>query len=77
MSARTIKASEFKAKCLKLMDEVNETGEIVTITKNGRTVAQLFPAPERRRSIVGLHKGRGRVLGDIVGPFHDEWGDKA
>ena len=33
---RTIKASEFKAKCLKLMDEVAETGEPVVITKNGR-----------------------------------------
>jgi prevent-host-death family protein len=76
VSTRTVTASEFKAKCLKLMDEVNETSEIITITKNGRPVAQLFPAPDRRKSIVGLHKGRGRILGDIVGPFHEEWGEK-
>ncbi len=76
MALRTISASEFKAKCLKLMDEVNETGEIITVTKKGKPVAQLFPAPERRKSIVGLHKGRGAILGDIIGPFHEEWGEK-
>ena len=32
---QTIKASEFKAKCLRLMDEVNHTGEGIIITKNG------------------------------------------
>ena len=36
---QTMKASEFKAKCLKLMDEVNETGEEVIITKNGKPVS--------------------------------------
>ena len=73
MAARTVKASEFKAKCLQLMDEVNETGEVLTITKNGKPVAQLFPAPEHRPSILGLHKGRGRILGDIDGPTGEAW----
>ena len=38
---RMIKASEFKAKCLKLMDEVAENGEEIVITKNGKPVAKL------------------------------------
>ena len=41
--ARTIKASEFKTKCLKLMDEVAESGEAIVITKNGRPVSRLTP----------------------------------
>lgn len=41
--AKTIKASEFKAKCLKLMDEVAESGEEIVITKNGRPVSRLTP----------------------------------
>jgi len=57
---RSIKASEFKAKRLKLMDEVAGTGEPVVITKNGRPVAQLGPVGRRRRSIWGLHKGQDR-----------------
>jgi prevent-host-death family protein len=40
---RTLKASEFKAKCLKLMDEVAESGEAIVITKNGKPIAQLGP----------------------------------
>ncbi|MFP6743998.1 MAG: type II toxin-antitoxin system Phd/YefM family antitoxin, partial [Alphaproteobacteria bacterium] len=52
---KTIKASEFKAKCLKLMDEVAETGQPLVITKNGRAVAQLGPVIARRRTLAGLH----------------------
>jgi hypothetical protein len=31
--------------------------------------------PERRKGIFGLHKGKGRVLGDIIAPAADpeEW----
>ena len=34
---RTMKASEFKAKCLQLMDEVAKSGEEIVITKYGQT----------------------------------------
>ncbi len=44
---RTIKASEFKAKCLRLMDEVAENGEEIIITKNGKPVAKLTAYRER------------------------------
>ncbi len=47
---RTIKASEFKAKCLKLMDEVAENGEEIVITKNGRPTAKLVAYWEKPRS---------------------------
>ena len=37
---KTLKASEFKARCLALMDEVARTGEEVVITKNGVAVSK-------------------------------------
>jgi prevent-host-death family protein len=40
---RTIKASEFKAKCLQILDEVKATGEPVLVTKRGETIARLIP----------------------------------
>jgi prevent-host-death family protein len=43
MSAREIKAGEFKAKCLKLMDEVAATGEAIVITKRGKPIARIEP----------------------------------
>ncbi len=72
---QTIKASEFKAKCLALMDEVARTGEPIQVTKNGRPVAELRPvAPARPASPFGWHKGQLRELGDIMEPVDaDEW----
>jgi prevent-host-death family protein len=65
----TIQASLFKAKCLALMDQVARTGETIVVTKNGRPVAELRPhRPPRTKSLFGLHKGRAKILGDIVEP---------
>jgi len=44
---KTINASEFKARCLALLDEVFETGEVLTVLKHGRPVAQLVPPSPR------------------------------
>lgn len=70
---KTIKASEFKAKCLKLMDEVAETGETIVITKNGKEVAELHPAKTRVTSLYGAHKGMFEIKGDIISPIDVEW----
>lgn len=71
----TIKASEFKARCLSLMDAVAATGEVLIITKNGRPVAQLGPIQAvRAPSPFGWHRGQIRVLGDIIAPMaSDDW----
>ena len=37
---QTIQASEFKAKCLSLMDKVATTGETLVVTKNGKPVME-------------------------------------
>ncbi len=70
---KSIKASEFKAKCLKLMDQVAETGETLVITKNGRPVAELRPAKRRLESLFGAHKGLIEITGDIIAPLDEDW----
>ena len=70
---RTIKASEFKAKCLKLMDEVAESGREIIITKNGRPVSRLAPYRKRPDTFFGADKGKIKILGDIVSPLDVEW----
>ena len=75
--ARTIKASEFKAKCLKLMDEVAESGEEIVITKNGRPVSRLTPFRGKTQMIFGRHRNNIRILGDIVEPMPAGWFDDA
>lgn len=66
----TIQASEFKAKCLGLMDQVARTGETIVVTKNGKPVAELRPhRPPRAKTLFGLHKGRITIHGDIISPI--------
>jgi len=78
ITARTIKASEFKAKCLKLMDEVAESGEEIVITKNGRPVSRLAPCREPSSGLFfGRNRDNIRILGDIVSPMPPEWYEKA
>ena len=69
----SIKASEFKAKCLRLMDEVARTGDSLVITKNGTPVAMLAPYSKKRASLAGLHRGAVEILGDIVSPIDEPW----
>ncbi len=74
--ARTIKASEFKARCLKLMDEVAESGEEIVITKNGRPVSRLTPYRKRPTLPFGRNRDKIRILGDIVAPMPADWFDE-
>lgn len=43
---RTIAAGQFKAQCLRLLDEVAETGETIVVTKRGKAVAKIEPMDE-------------------------------
>ncbi len=71
--SRTMKASEFKAKCLGLMDEVAENGGEIVITKNGKPVAKLTAYHERPKTLFGIDRGRMRIVGDIISPIDVEW----
>lgn len=73
LGTHTIKASEFKAKCLKLMDVVAETGQELIISKNGRPVARLVPYHRKPESLFGIDKAKLEILGDIIEPLDVEW----
>jgi prevent-host-death family protein len=65
---KTIPAGQFKAVCLRVMDEVNKTREPITITKKGKPVAKLMPADTPVKDVFGCMRGRLEILGDIVAP---------
>jgi prevent-host-death family protein len=69
-TTRTIPAGEFKARCLKLMDEVAATGEEIVVTKRGKPVAKLVRAETvaPRKFEFGYMKDTFDIVGDIVGP---------
>ena len=72
-TTRVIKASEFKARCLKLMDEVAEHGGEIIITKNGHPTARLVAYREKPNTLFGIDRGKLEILGDIVSPIDVEW----
>lgn len=68
----TIQASEFKAKCLALMDAVAASGETWVVTKNGKPVAELRPySGGRVESPFGLHPEL-ELHGDVVAPLEED-----
>jgi prevent-host-death family protein len=55
---KLIGAAEFKANCLRILDEVERSGEPVTVTKRGRPVAELKPVKKKQRAFTfGCMKG--------------------
>ncbi len=69
-----ISAAQFKAKCLKLIDEVAATRKPVVITKRGKALAKLVPIEdETLPPLFGYMKGTIQILGDIVNVPHDAW----
>lgn len=72
---RTIPAGEFKAKCLQLMDEVNEKNLTLIITKRGKPVMRASAAPPVEkpfRPLWGRTPGI-KILRDIMEPL--DWPD--
>lgn len=74
MPARQIPITQFKAGCLKLLDQVSKSGQPLVITKRGKPLAQVTRVVEKTRPLMGRMKGTAEVVGDIVYfDTSDEW----
>ena len=66
---QTINASDFKARCLAILDRVQATGERIVILKRGRPVAELRPLT---RAATGYPqselRGTVTILDDVIAP---------
>ena len=72
MAQHSISASQFKSRCLALMDAVAAGGEPLLITKNGKPVAELHPVRGGRPPLPwGIGAG-GRISGNILAPVLDD-----
>lgn len=69
-----VSISEFKAKCLALIDEVNKTKKPLRITRHGKIVAEVVPPTPtaKGRNFLGSGADTFDILdSDIVGPIID------
>ena len=73
-----IAITEFKAKCLAILEEVRKTGRPIRVTRHGKPVADVVsPAGVvvDRDAWIGSMKDSVKILGDIISPASDpsEW----
>jgi prevent-host-death family protein len=72
-----VSISQFKAKCLGLLEQVRLTRKPLRVTKFGKPVADIVPATtvQDRAAWIGSMKGKFEILGDIVSPANEpeEW----
>ncbi len=67
MKDRLISATEFKAHCLSLLDEIEDHGGTITVTKRGRPVATISQVKKQPwKSPKGIWAGKAKIVGDIV-----------
>jgi prevent-host-death family protein len=71
---KEITATQFKAQCLRLLDEVAETGETLVVTKHGRPVARVEPSrrPDDLRGSVEINMTDEELIHFSVGPWDME-----
>ena len=72
-SIQEVAISEFKAKCLSLLDQVSKTKTPLRVTRRGKAIADVIPAsPEtEERSWIGSMSDSVEITGDIVSPVID------
>jgi prevent-host-death family protein len=72
---RTMPAGEFKARCLRVMEDVRKYRTPVVITKKGRPVAKLVPHDAAATDVFGCMAGTARIVGDVEAPVlpADAW----
>jgi len=70
---REVGISEFKTKCLSILEEVRKTRKPVRVTRFGKPIAEIVPPAPRKRwkRPLGSLAGTIRIVGDIVGPISD------
>jgi prevent-host-death family protein len=69
---KEIAISEFKAKCLALLDEVQKTKQPIRVIRRGKPIAEVSPAsPPETNDWIGSMKGRMEIPGDLVSPAAD------
>ncbi len=70
--------AEFKANCTRLLRELSEDGQEITVTSRGKPVA-VVSAPEarpKRKSAFGMLKGTVTIHGDLDEPLAPDWEEK-
>jgi prevent-host-death family protein len=69
-----IAISEFKTKCIAVLERIRKTRTPIRITRRGRPIAEVVPlsSVQKRSAWIGSMKDSVQILGDIISPANDK-----
>jgi len=70
---RSVPATEFKTRCLALLEEVRETRQPLLVTRHGKPVVEITPYLPKNAARVNPLKGSIVFQGDLISPLEDKW----
>jgi prevent-host-death family protein len=70
---KSVRATEFKARCLALLEEVRETRRPLLVTRHGKPVAEIFPYVHRNAANVNPLKDSIVFQDDLISPIEAKW----
>lgn len=76
---KNLAISDFKARCLEVINDMQIDGNPVVVTKRGKPVARVVPISSKGSKLNALQevaetfRGRGEIVGDIVSSIDEEW----
>ena len=73
MGKKSIPASQFKARCLAILDEVKETKIPLIVTKRGKPVVKLVPVDGGEDQVSLLGSVSYKSESDLIDPVSEAW----
>jgi prevent-host-death family protein len=70
---KSVAATEFKAHCLALLEEVRQTRQPLLVTRHGKPVAEISPYMPKSREEMNPLKGSVLHEGDVLSPIDEKW----
>jgi prevent-host-death family protein len=72
-SPKMVAATEFKAHCLALLEEVRQTRQPLLVTRHGKPVAEVSPYMPKDTEQTNPLKGSILFEGDVISPLNEKW----
>jgi prevent-host-death family protein len=76
MNQQMIPAGQFKAQCLGLMEQIQETQQPIVVTKRGVPMVTIMPYQNQttpKQGLFGALKDTITIHEDIVAPINEHW----
>jgi prevent-host-death family protein len=70
---RTVPATEFKTRCLALLEEVRETRQSLLVTRHGKPVVEISPYVQKNSARDNPLKGSIVFQDDLISPLKEKW----